>query len=329
MLKIPLTFVLALLCSAALWSADYSETTEKTFEIKGRPELMLRNADGIIEITPVGGSTVQVKVTKQIRGAKDDAQAKKEAERISIELEQIGNQIRVITHWPHEGFGIHIGRRPPSEVRFEIQTPPQSNVSAAVSDGELYVAGLIGSLDLHTSDGSISAKELSGDLRLVASDGKIELKHSSGKIEMHVSDGDLLAENCSGSVRIQSGDGSVRLTGFDGEVEVSNADGNIEIDGILKSMNGKVSDGSMTVRVAPGSVMQNSWTLRASDGSITVLLPEAFSADLDLSTSDGHMQTDHPLLVSGYLSSHHLTGKLGEGGYMLQIKTSDGNIAIK
>jgi len=319
---------MTLLCSTALWAADYSDTTEKTFDLKGRPALVLRNADGIVEITPSDDSTVHVKVTKHVRGAKDDAEAKKEAEQISIELEQVGNQIRVITHWPHEGFRIG-GRHPSRDVLFEIQTPPQSDVQASVSDGELYVTGLQGALDLNTADGKLAAKDLSGDLKLHASDGDIDLKNSSGKLDIHLSDGDLLAENCKGSVHVQSGDGSVKLTGFDGEAEISNSDGDVDIDGVIKSFNGKVSDGSMHVKVAPGSVMQNSWTLRASDGSITVDLPENFSADLDLSTSDGHLQTDHPISVTGSLSGHHLNGKLGDGGYTLQIKTSDGNIAIK
>lgn len=327
MQKKSLTFLLMLLSSSVLWCADYSDSSEKTFAVHGRPQLILRNADGLIEITPQAGSTVHVKVTKQIRGAKDDTQAKKEADRISVELEQVGNEIRVITHWPNEGF--NIVHRPSRDVKFEISTPAESDVRAEVSDGELYVTGLHGSQELKTADGNISAKELSGDLRLVASDGDIDLKHSSGKMEIHLADGDLLAENCSGSVRITSGDGSVKLTGFDGEAEISNADGNINIDGILKSMNGKVSDGSMTVKVAPGSVMQSSWVLRASDGDITLDLPDDFSANVDISASNGHVQTDHPVAVTGSLSSNHLTGKIRDGGYTLQIKTSDGNVAIK
>jgi hypothetical protein len=329
MLKKPLTFILVLLSSTLLWCADYSDTQEKTFEVQGVPDLLLRNSDGVIEISTQEGSAVHVKVTKNIRGAKDDTSAKKEAEKISIELEQVGNQIRVITHWPHEGFSLGIGHHLSRDVKFEISTPVKSDVHAEVSDGELYISGIQGSQDLKTADGDISAKDLSGELRITASDGNIALKHSSGKMDIHLADGDLLSDGCSGSVRIQSGDGSVKLSGFDGEVEITNADGNINIDGILKSMNGKVSDGSMTVRVAPGSVMQDDWSLRAADGNITLDLPDDFNANVDISTSDGHVQTDHPVAVTGSLSTHHLIGKIREGGYILQIKTSDGDVAIK
>jgi hypothetical protein len=324
-----LVFMVAMLCSVALWAADYSETSEKEFTVQGKPALMLRNGDGLINITPIEGSTVHVKVTKDIRNAKDDAHAKKDAEEISIEMEQVGNQIRVITHWPQNNFSLGFGHRSSRQVRFEIQTPIESDIDASVSDGELYVTGVKGVMDLKTSDGAIGAKELAGDLQLRSSDGKIQLQNSSGKMSVRLSDGKLISENCSGSIRIDSGDAKITLTGFNGDAEFTNSDGDVDIDGVLKSINGRVSDGSMHVTVAAGSVMANEWYLRASDGSITVDLPQDFSADLDLTTSDGHLQTDHPISVTGSLSTHHLTGKMGNGGRTLQIKTSDGNIAIK
>jgi hypothetical protein len=329
MQKKTITFFLVMLCSARLWAADYSETQEKDFTVNGKPELVLRNSDGLINITPGEGTTVHVKVTKEIRSAKDDAHAKKDADQISIEMEQVGNQIRVITHWPHSNFNLSFGRRPSKQVRFEITTPVQSDMQTSVSDGEIYVTGIQGTMDLHTSDGMISAKQLSGDIQLRTSDGKIEMKDSSGKMDIHLSDGRLISENCSGSVRIDSGDSRIILTGFKGEANFSNSDGDVEIDGMLTAISGKVSDGSMHITASPGSVMENEWSLRASDGSITLNLPQDFSANLDLSTSDGHLQTDHPISVTGSFSSNHITGKLGDGGHLLQVHTSDGNIAIK
>jgi len=322
-------FLLAMLCCVALRAADYSEPMQKEFTVNGKPDLMLRNSDGLITITPIEGSTVHVKVTKEIRNAKDDAHAKSDAEKISIEMEQIGNQIRVITHWPQNNFSLGLGHHSSKQVRFEIETPVESNVDASVSDGELYVTGVKGTMDLKTSDGSISARDLGGDLSLRSSDGKIQLQNSSGKMSIRLSDGKLVSENCTGSIHIDSGDAKITLTGFNGDAEFTNSDGDVDIDGVLKSINGRVSDGSMHVKVAQGSVMENEWLLRASDGSITVDLPQGFSADLDLTTSDGHLQTDHPISVTGSLSPHHLSGKLGDGGHTLQIKTSDGNIAIK
>jgi DUF4097 and DUF4098 domain-containing protein YvlB len=314
--------------AGTMWAEDYSFTTERNFEIQGRPDLVLRNPDGVIQIIPREGSTVEIKITRHVHGAKNEQEAKKVADdRISLELEQSGNQVRAITRWPSQG--IQLGWRPGVNVRYEVWTPAASNVRAEVSDGELFVNGLQGELELDTSDGEIQASDLSGKLRISGSDGEIHLKKCSGTMEIHLSDGDLRAENCSGRVRIESGDGNIELPGFDGEIEVSNGDGEVLIDGILKGMNGKIGDGDMVIKVAPGSVMQNAWSLRSADGEIVLDLPEDFSADLEVSTGDGHVETDHPVNVIGSLSSRRLTGKIRDGGFLLQIKSGDGNIAIK
>jgi DUF4097 and DUF4098 domain-containing protein YvlB len=317
-----------LLLAGMMWAEPYSFASERKFEIQGRPELILRNADGVIQIIPREGSTVEIKITRLVYGAKNEEEAKKVADKsVSVELEQTGNQIRAITRWPKEG--IQLGFRPGVSVRYEVWTPAESNVQAEVSDGELFVNGLNGELQLQTSDGDIQARDLSGNLRISASDGDLELENCSGTMEIHLSDGDLRAENCSGRVRIESGDGNIELPGFDGEIEVSNGDGEVLIDGILKGMNGKIGDGDMVIKVAPGSVMQNAWSLRSADGEIVLHLPEDFSADLEVSTGDGHVETDHPVNVVGALSSRRLTGKIRNGGFLLQIKSGDGNIAIK
>jgi Toastrack DUF4097 len=327
MLKMMFSFAGAFLFSTIVAAVDFSDTTEKTFEVSQKPELILRNHDGEIQISPHEGSTVQIKVTKKVRGARNESDGKKEADRVSVDLEQVGNQIRAITRWPHEG--IRIGWHPSVDIRFEVLTPAHSDITAEVSDGELSINGIDGLLDLNTSDGEIVANDLTGNMQISASDGNVTLKHSSGKMQIKLSDGDLRAENCSGQVRIESGDGNVELPGFNGEAEISNGDGEVFVDGVLQSMNGRVADGDMTIKVAPGSIMQTDWSLRAGDGSIVLDLPDDFSANLEVTTGDGEVRTDHPVSIVGPLSTHHLNGKIRNGGHLLQIKTSDGDVDIK
>ena len=320
------TFLIVLIGSFTI-AADHSEVTERTFTTSGTPELVLRNPDGVIHIYAHDEPGVKLKITRQVHGAKDEAHARKELERISLELDQMGDQIRAITRWGNRVF--HLGGGPSITVRYEIHTPKKTNVRAEVSDGEMFVSGLTGSIELNASDGEIVASDLSGELRFRASDGNIDLKRNSGTMDIVLSDGDLRAEGCNGRVRIQSGDGRVELPGFTGEAEVSNGDGDVLIDGKLSGLNGRSGDGEMVIIVAQGSVMQSPWSLRSGDGEIMLELPDDFSADLEITTGDGRVQTDHPVNILGRLSSRNLSGKIGNGGQLLQIKTGDGHIAIK
>ena len=61
-------------------------------------------------------------------------------------------------------------------------------------------------------------------------------------------------------------------------------------------------------------------------------LPQNLAADLDISTSDGHIDCKLPLAMDHYNSGdsegHHLQGHLNAGGPSLSIRTADGNVSI-
>ena len=69
------------------------------------------------------------------------------------------------------------------------------------------------------------------------------------------------------------------------------------------------------------------------DGSVTLRVPQGFAADLDVHTSDGHVDCALPLTMDHYQSSggdgHALHGRLNGGGAPLTIHTSDGSVKIE
>jgi hypothetical protein len=58
-------------------------------------------------------------------------------------------------------------------------------------------------------------------------------------------------------------------------------------------------------------------------------LPATLSADLDVHTGDGHIQSDLPVTVSGSRNEHELRGKLNAGGPPLIVRTNDGSIRLE
>jgi hypothetical protein len=66
---------------------------------------------------------------------------------------------------------------------------------------------------------------------------------------------------------------------------------------------------------------------------VTIRVPQNFAADLNVHTSDGHVDCALPLTMDHYQSSgnqgHELRGKLNGGGTPLTIHTSDGNVKIE
>jgi DUF4097 and DUF4098 domain-containing protein YvlB len=170
-------------------------------------------------------------------------------------------------------------------------------------------------LQARTSDGNVTLSGLQGDLSLTTGDGNVGLDHVSGNL------------------RIKSGDGHVRVTDADGAIDAHTSDGNLSVDGLFHALAVQTSDGTLDLNLREGTKLTGASTIRSSDGSVTIRVPQSFAADLNVHTSDGHVDCTLPLTMDHYQSGggqgHELHGKLNGGGTPLTINTSDGNVKIE
>lgn len=177
-----------------------------------------------------------------------------------------------------------------------IETPAALDLEGRTTDGSLRVSGLQGGIQLHTSDGSVEVGNVSGALRLTSSDG------------------------------------SIRIHNMTGTLESRSSDGSVQIDGQFTGVFVHTSDGSLDLTLAEGSKLATASRVESSDGRVVVHVPRNLATDLEVHTSDGHIQCDLPLVMDGYDSKsdsgHHIRGRLNGGGAPLNIRTSDGNVTI-
>ena len=183
-----------------------------------------------------------------------------------------------------------------SPVNVTVETPANLTLHAETEDGNLNATGLNGAINLRSSDGHQTIADVSGALRVDSSDGAVDLRGISGTLDAHSSDG------------------------------------NLNISGKLDGLNVSTSDGKVSLELASGSNLKNNSTLHSSDGTVTIRLPKDFSANLDISTSDGKIDCNLPLAMDGFHSGggsdHSVRGKLNAGGALLSIHTSDGTVHL-
>ncbi|PYR93316.1 MAG: hypothetical protein DMF84_10010 [Acidobacteria bacterium] len=262
---------------------------EKRFTVSGRPELRLTTFDGAIDIRPGDGRDVVVEIEK--RGP-----TKETVERLQVEAKQEGNRIEVEVKRPAEGavfFGI--GHHMSPTAKLIVTMPKEGDVVARSGDGSIRIESVRGHLELRTADGSIRAREISGDILL----------------ETH--------------------DGSVVLDGVVGDIDLTTGDGSVSVSGKPGALKLKTGDGSITLRAEAGTVMKDDWSVSTGDGGVTLFLPSDFSADIDAHTGDGTIRSELDVNAGGAGESERRTlrGRLGSGGKMLKIRTSDGSIRLK
>ncbi len=168
------------------------------------------------------------------------------------------------------------------------------------------------------------------ELDAKTSDGNLSVRNVTGNVQVHTSDGGLTLEDLHGDVRLTSSDGSINVHNMTGTLEARGSDGHMKIDGQFTGVQLHTSDGNLDFSLAPGSQLTSASRIESSDGHVTIRVPQNLAADLDVSTSDGHIDCTLPLTVDHYNSGghHHLTGHMNAGGTPLSIHTSDGNVSI-
>ncbi|HEX6751779.1 MAG TPA: DUF4097 family beta strand repeat-containing protein [Longimicrobium sp.] len=179
-----------------------------------------------------------------------------------------------------------------SKGNFTVEVPRGVVVHVSSGNGDVAVDG--GTADVHASSGN-------GDVRVGA--GAAEVHASSGN-------GTVMVDGARGPVRASSGNGRVAITTASGPVNASTGNGRIEV--AMSSLRGS---GDMS--------------FSSGNGSVTLTLPGDFSANLEASTGNGGIHSDFPMRVSGRMSSHRITGTIGNGGRRLHISTGNGSITLR
>jgi hypothetical protein len=148
-------------------------------------------------------------------------------------------------------------------------------------------------------------------------------------LDVSSADGSLSVSGVKGGARLVSSDGSIHVDNFDGELHAHSSDGSVEASGRFDLLDLSTSDGHIAVEAWKGSRMNSDWNVRSSDGSITLRLPDDLAAFVDAWTSDGRIDLQIPLEVSGRVEKSRVRGKLHGGGRTIQIHTSDGSITLR
>jgi hypothetical protein len=209
-----------------------------------------------------------------------------------LEEGQTGDEVHFLfKELPH--VGVHIQWHL-ERTHVTVETPSQLTLQAKTSDGNVTLTGLQGEMGLTTGDGDVDLDHVSGDLR------------------------------------IKSGDGHLKITDAEGALDARTSDGNLTVDGLFHAIALHTSDGTLDLNLRNGTRLTEASTIQSSDGSVTIHVPQNFAADLDVHSSDGHVDCALPLTMDHYQSGggHGLHGKLNGGGTPLTIHTSDGNVRI-
>lgn len=149
------------------------------------------------------------------------------------------------------------------------------------------------------------------DLSLHALNGKIRVQGAGANVE---------AVSANGAVELEGGRGQIRAHTKNGKINA--AVEVLEGGGEFASLNGRVE-----VKINEGQAPVEAKTL---NGSIELTLPGDFNGQLDAETTNGQVQSEFPITVTGKVKKNHLEGPIGHGGEdAVRLHTLNGSIHLK
>jgi hypothetical protein len=299
---------LPLIASAALfaWDGDrFKEDFRYSYALQPGGRVELESFNGGIEILGWDRNEVEITGTKY-------ASSEEILKQIRIETANTPGSVNVrVIRPPREGGWWSTGG---GGVKMMVRVPKKVNLDRiASSNGGIRVEGVDGPARLTTSNGGIRVAGLSGSLDATSSNGGIEIRDSSGPVMARTSNGTIRAEGVKGPFEATTSNGAIRA-----RLSAVPASSPIR----LKSSNG-------TIELALEGYNNNEIHAETSNSSVTVNLPASINANLRASTSNASVTSDFDVTVRGAISKNRLEGKIGNGGGLIDLSSSNGSIRIQ
>lgn len=144
---------------------------------------------------------------------------------------------------------------------------------------------------INSVNGNINISGPVTDVRATTTNGNISISEASGQLFFSTTNGSVNTEDVQGEISARSTNGSIRL----------------HVDSISDDIIVRTTNGGISLTIASKDV----------------------DADVEASTTNGRVTTDFPITIQGgQISKRRLNGRIGDGGPLLSLRTTNGSIKI-
>ncbi len=299
------SFILVLLSIAGCEpTEEYQRTVNLTAPMSSGGLFEAHTHNGYITVKGVDAPDCNLTASITAR-----AMTQEDAEKLahSVEVRLVGAQ---------DGLAVKIEKPSPLvnkyvNVSLDAIVTKKTSLKLSTHNGAVKVSDITGDLIADTHNGSIELKDLAGSIKATTHNGKVSAENIDGPAKLETHNGEITCSQVSGNIDLTSHNGCITCTRISGNAEIESHNGNIEL-GFSESAH-KPLDVSVITH----------------NGNIDFTAPPDYSAQVDVSTYHGSIDTDLPITVTGKLSKGKLTGTIGTGEGKLYLETYNGSIDIR
>lgn len=198
---------------------------------------------------------------------------------------------------------------------------------------------------IHWGVGDAQVANVDGDIRVSVASATLSAEHTRGHLSLGTGSGGITVVDAQGDVTLDAGSGGITANGMRGEsLSMDAGSGSVRGDDIdARILKADVGSGGLTlarVRASRVSVDAGSGgaelefvaaidelTVDAGSGGVTVRLPAAQGADVDIETGSGGIDSDFAVQTT-HLERNHLRGRIGDGHARVKIESGSGHVRL-
>ncbi len=237
------------LAAGLMARVDEDGSFDKSLTVSGPVDLEVQTDSGGINVTQGSAGSLRIHaILKAEHGWFNSGDAQehiRELER-NPPVEQDGNRVRV-------GYVRDRNLLRGVSMRFEIETPADTQVRARADSGGIQVEGVHGPVDCKTDSGGVQIRDIGSEVRAAADSGGIHIHNVKGALYARADSGGIEAMDIAGAIDAQTDSGSVRVS----QTQAA-------------SIRAKADSGGVIVRLAAGA----GYDVSAESDSGTISVPE-------------------------------------------------------
>jgi DUF4097 and DUF4098 domain-containing protein YvlB len=173
----------------------------------------------------------------------------------------------------------------------DVSVPRSARIEVSAPNGKVYIEGVQGGATVRSSNGAACIRDVLGD---------IVINTSNARVQCSCCCGHLIARS---------------------------SNGKIELDRHRGSLDATTSNGLILATVE--EVGELGVHLATSNGRIVLGLPEDVHAELDLWVDNGIIRNDRQLESASRETRGRVLGRIGGGGALIKLRTSNGSISVR
>lgn len=130
------------------------------------------------------------------------------------------------------------------------------------------------------------------------------------------------------NLSLQTRNGGISLSGVRGRINFEAQNGGVSLKGLGGNVAGTTLNGGLHVELAGNSWEGEGLDVRTTNGGLSIVVPENYSAHLEAGTVNGGFAVS-PAIAEVTRKTKQLSLDLGAGGTNLRIHTTNGGVSIK